>query len=127
MRSDGHGIGVDPRPSRTAQTSETHRQRGSRLHRIGVHQRTVRTRDGSELGNRLHRADFSVGETDRHERRVVPDNGLEARRMHQAVAVDGQLRDVEAEDPGEISAALQHRRVLDRGGDDVSATGVCES
>ena len=90
------------------------------LHRVGVEQHAVPLRHRRQLRDGLDGADLVVGVHDGHQHGVRADSRLQLLRRHQAVAVHGQVGDLEAL-LLQLLAGVQDGVVLKVGGDDVPA------
>jgi hypothetical protein len=91
-----------------------------RLHRIGVHLDATLARDLRDLHDRLDRADLVVGVHDRDQPRVIADGVRNLPRIDQRVLIHADHGQVVALFL-QVLAGVQHRVMLDRGGDHVPA------
>ena len=90
-----------------------------------MHERAVIVRDRRELGNRLDRADFVVRVHDRDDGRVVGDELPKPSRRCDAGLIDRNERRPPAASCEGLQG-VQHRLVLDRARDEVTAAGRLE-
>ena len=104
-----------------AERGHVDRQLAGRLHGVGVEQGAVPVRDVGQLRDRLHRADLVVGVHHGDERRVAGDGRLQSRRLDDAGRPGRQQRRRPAP-PGQRLQRVENRFVLDRGGDEVTAS-----
>ncbi len=90
------------------------------LHGVGVEEHIALPADGADLGHGLDGPDLVVGVHDRDQDGLVGDRLADIVRVDEAVGVDGQIGNLDASLLEELGG-VQHRVVLDGGGDDVVA------
>jgi hypothetical protein len=93
-----------------------------RLHGIAMEDDAALLAERADFRHGLNRADFVVGHHDGDEDGIGTHRRGDATDLNQPVGVHRNIRDLEAFafEPGR---RIEHRLVLDRGGDDVAAAG----
>ena len=91
------------------------------LDRIAVQFHASVTADRADLGDRLDGADLVVRVHHRYERRFRLDRGRDRGRIDATVTTHGHDRDAHLAPRFEIPRGIEHRMMLDRGGDEVIA------
>ena len=99
------------------------REDAYRLRGVGVHQNPALSRDATDLRHGFQRADFIVGVDHRDQHGVGADGRAHIVWVHPAIPVDREIRHIK---PARLKKpdGFQHGVVLDRGGDDMPASGL---
>src|SRR5438132_1088831 len=103
--------------------SKMDREDAYRLRGVGVHQNPALSRDATDLRHGFQRADFIVGVDHRDQHGVGADGRAHIVWVHPAIPVDREIRHIK---PARLKKpdGFQHGVVLDRGGDDMPASGL---
>ena len=99
---------------------DIHRDLADALRRVAVEENALFLGDPGDLGNRMNRPDFVVGQHDGDEDRLVRDGFPDLVGIDEAFFTDRQVRDLDAALLQRL-AGVQHRPVLRATGNDVVA------
>jgi hypothetical protein len=105
-----------------AERLDVHWDLARRLNRVGVEHGAARPGQPRQFGDWLNRPDLVVGVHHRHERCLIGQRLAQCVGRDDAALVDGQQRHLPAA-AGERFQRIEHRFVLDAGGDEVPAVG----